>query len=278
MLRLDAHQHFWHYQPERDVWITPEMAELRRDFLPEHLAPLLTDNGVDGCIAVQADQSEAETQFLLDLAREHPWVHGVVGWVDLRSPQVSERLAHFAEDPHFRGVRHVVQAEPNDHFLLEPDVVRGIAALTPLGLTFDLLLVPRQLRAATQLAALLPDQRFVLDHMAKPLIKSGVLEPWASDLRALAAHPNVHCKLSGLITEADWIEWREADLRPYLDVVVEAFGPGRLLWGSDWPVCLLAGSYATVHEVLQGYFGECSIEDHEAIFGGNAMACYGIKE
>ncbi|MDX2262328.1 MAG: amidohydrolase family protein [Gemmatimonadales bacterium] len=278
MLRLDAHQHFWHYLPERDQWITPEMAVLRRDFLPEHLAPLLAANGVDGCIAVQADQSEAETQFLLDLAREHPFVRGVVGWVDLRSPQVSDRLAHFAADPRFRGVRHLVQGEPNDEFLLEPDVVRGIAALTPLGLTFDLLLVPRQLHAATRLAALLPDQRFVLDHLAKPLIKAGTLEPWASDFAALAAQPNVSCKLSGLITEADWDGWRPTDLRRYLDVAVETFGVERLLWGSDWPVCLLAGSYEEVREVIAEYLVRASVDERAAIFGGNAVAWYGIKE
>lgn len=277
MLRLDAHQHFWHYLPERDGWITSEMAVLRRDFLPTELAPLLADNDVDGCIAVQADQSEMETQFLLDLAREHPFVRGVVGWVDLRSPQVRDRLAHFAADPRLCGVRHLVQGEPDD-FLLEPAVMRGIEALTAFDLAYDLLLVPRQLRAATELATRLPDQRFVLDHLAKPLIKAGVLEPWASDLRALAERPNVSCKLSGLITEADWREWREADLRPYLDVAVEAFGPSRLLWGSDWPVCLLAGSYATVREVLVDYLGEFSADEQDAIFGGNAMACYGIKE
>jgi L-fuconolactonase len=278
MLRLDAHQHFWHYQPARDQWITPEMGVLRRDFLPEHLAPLLAANGVDGCIAVQADQSEAETQFLLDLAREHPFVRGVVGWVNLRAPDVDERLDHFAADPHFRGVRHLVQGEPNDEFLLEPEVMRGIAALAPRGLTFDLLLVPRQLRAAARLAALLPEQRFVLDHLAKPLIKAGVLEPWASDFAALAAQPNVSCKLSGLITEADWGAWKPGDLRRYLDVAVETFGVERLLWGSDWPVCLLAGSYQDVREVIAEYLVRASVDERAAIFGGNAMACYGIVE
>lgn len=198
---------------------------------------------MDGCVAVQADQSERETQFLLDLARDFPFIRGVVGWVDLRSPQVGDRLAHFAADHrHFRGVRHLVQGEPNDEFLLQSDVVRGISALTPLDLTYDLLLVPRQLRAATRLAGMLPDQRFVLDHLAKPLIKEGVLKPWASDLGALALHENVYCKLSGLITEADWASWKPAQLRQYLNVVVESFGVDRLMWGSDWPVSLLAGA------------------------------------
>ena len=278
MPRIDAHQHFWHYDPWRDAWISEAMAVLRRDFLPADLAPLLAANLVDACVAVQADQSEAETQFLLDLARDHSFIRGVVGWVDLRSPQVAERLAHFASDRHFRGVRHLVQGEPNDEFLLQEDVVRGIRALTPLGLTYDLLLVPRQLRAATRLAAMLPDQRFVLDHIAKPLIKDGVLEPWASDLGALAMQPNVWCKLSGLITEADWASWKPTQLRQYLDVVVESFGVDRLMWGSDWPVCLLAGSYEEVREVIAEYLVRFSVDERTAIFGGNATTFYGLEE
>ena len=277
MLRIDAHQHFWQYDPVRDAWINDGMAVLRQDFLPADLGPLLAANGMDGCVAVQADQSERETQFLLDLARDYPFIHGVVGWVDLRSPQVGDRLAHFAADRRFRGVRHLVHGEPNDEFLLQSEVVRGISALTPLGLTYDLLLVPRQLRAATQLAAILPDQRFVLDHLAKPLIKDGVLDPWASDLGALALHPNVYCKLSGLITEADWGSWKPAQLRQYLDVVVESFGVDRLMWGSDWPVCLLAGSYHEVREVIAEYLVRFSVDERNAIFGGNAAACYGLE-
>lgn len=277
MLRIDAHQHFWQYDPVRDAWINDGMAVLRQDFLPADLGPLLAANGIDGCVAVQADQSERETQFLLDLARDYPFIRGVVGWVDLRSPHVGDRLAHFAADRQFRGVRHLVQGEPDDEFLLQPDVLRGIGALTPLGLTYDLLLVPRQLRAATQLAAMLPDQRFVLDHIAKPLIKEGVLEPWASDLGALALHPNVYCKLSGLITEADWGAWKPAQLRQYLDVVVESFGVDRLMWGSDWPVCLLAGSYHEVREVIAEYLVRFSVDERSAIFGGNAATCYGLE-
>ena len=277
MLRIDAHQHFWQYDPVRDAWINDGMAILRQDFLPADLGPLLAANGMDGCVAVQADQSERETQFLLDLARDFPFIRGVVGWVDLRSPQVGDRLAHFAADRHFRGVRHLVQGEPNDEFLLQSDVVRGISALTPLDLTYDLLLVPRQLRAATLLAAMLPDQRFVLDHLAKPLIKEGVLEPWASDLGALALHQNVYCKLSGLITEADWASWKPAQLRQYLDVVVESFGVDRLMWGSDWPVCLLAGSYHEVREVIAEYLVRFSVDERSAIFGGNAATFYGLE-
>ena len=277
MLRIDAHQHFWQYDPVRDAWINDGMAILRQDFLPADLGPLLAANGMDGCVAVQADQSERETQFLLDLARDFPFIRGVVGWVDLRSPQVGDRLAHFAADRHFRGVRHLVQGEPNDEFLLQSDVVRGISALTPLDLTYDLLLVPRQLRAATRLAGMLPDQRFVLDHLAKPLIKEGVLEPWASDLGALALHQNVYCKLSGLITEADWASWKPAQLRQYLDVVVESFGVDRLMWGSDWPVCLLAGSYHEVREVIAEYLVRFSVDERSAIFGGNAATFYGLE-
>lgn len=278
MSRIDAHQHFWQFDPVRDAWISDAMSVLRCDFLPADLGPLLAANGMDGCVAVQADQSERETQFLLDLARDYPFVRGVVGWVDLRSPSVGDRLAHFATDRHFRGVRHLVQGEPNDEFLLQDDVVRGIRALTAHDLTFDLLLVPRQLRAATRLAAMLPDQRFVLDHIAKPLIKEGVLEPWASDLGALALQPNVWCKLSGLITEAEWGSWKPTQLRQYLDVVVESFGVDRLMWGSDWPVCLLAGSYEEVREVIAEYLVRFSVDERTAIFGGNATTFYGLEE
>lgn len=275
-MRIDAHQHFWHYTPERDGWITPEMAVLRRDFLPAELGPLLAANGIDGCVAVQADQSEEETRFLLGLALEHDFIRGVVGWVDLRRADVGERLAEFASNPSFRGVRHIVQAEADDRFLLRDDVLRGLGALAAFGLTYDLLVVPRQLPAARELAGRLPGQRFVLDHLAKPPIRAGILEPWASDLRALAEHPNVWCKLSGMITEADWVRWSHADLRPYLDVAFEAFGVKRLMFGSDWPVCLLAGSHARAAEAVADYCSGLSTGERAAIFGGTAATCYGL--
>ncbi len=278
MTRLDAHQHFWRFDAVRDAWITPDMAAIRRDFLPGDLAPDLLANDVDGCIAVQADQSAGETQFLLDLAREHRMIRGVVGWVDLRAPDLDATLARIAADRTLRGVRHIAQAEADD-FLTRDDVVRGIAQLRPFGLTFDVLVYERQLPAAIALADRLPEQPLVLDHLGKPRIREGVREPWATHLRELARRPNVWCKLSGMVTEADWGHWRPADLRPYLEVVFEAFGPGRLMFGSDWPVCLVAAPYARVVETVEQYAAAaCSPAEREGVFGGNAARFYGLDE
>jgi L-fuconolactonase len=275
-MRIDAHQHFWRHDPVRDGWITDEMAILRRDYLPDELEPLLVQGGMDGSVAVQADQSESETSFLLEFAESHPAVLGVVGWVDLRAPELPERLEHFSRFGRFRGVRHVAQAEPDD-FLNRAEVVRGIGMLGPFGLTYDILVYPRQLTAALSLVRRLPDQPFVVDHMAKPLIAEGVLEPWASRMRELASHPNVWCKVSGLVTEADWTGWRPEDFRPYLDVVFDAFGPDRVMFGSDWPVCLLAAEYGQVLELIEAYTEALSASERTAVFGGNAAGFYGLK-
>ncbi|MCG6987158.1 MAG: amidohydrolase family protein [Gemmatimonadetes bacterium] len=275
MTRLDAHQHFWRYDPVRDAWITADMAVIRRDFLPADLAPELRANGVNGCVAVQADQSEEETRFLLGLAHAADFVRGVVGWVDLRSPELDASLERFSADRRFRGVRHIAQAEA-DNFLARADVARGVAHLADFGLTFDVLVYERQLPAAITLAERLPDQPMVLDHLGKPRIAAGVLEPWATHLRELARHPNVCCKVSGMVTEADWVHWRPDDLRPYLDVAFEAFGPDRLMFGSDWPVCLVAGGYARVLEVVEAYAGAFSPDERSALFGGNAARFYGL--
>jgi L-fuconolactonase len=271
--RLDAHQHFWRYDPVRDAWITPDMAVIRRDFLPADLAPELRANGMDGCVAVQADQSEEETRFLLELAHADDFIRGVVGWVDLRSPELDASLERFADDPRFRGVRHIAQAEADD-FLARDDVIRGIGRLADHGLTFDVLVYERQLPAAITLAERLPDQPLVLDHLAKPRIAEDVLEPWATHLRELARHPNVWCKVSGMVTEADWTHWRPVDLQPYLDVAFDAFGTGRLMFGSDWPVCLVAGGYARVLEVVEAYADALPPDERSALFGGNAARFY----
>ena len=274
-LKIDAHQHFWKYDPLRDGWITEDMRAIRRDFLPGDLEATLRTNGFDGCVAVQADQSEQETAFLLELARRHPFIKGVVGWVDLRSPRLEETLDALATDARFRGVRHVAQAEPDD-FLARDEVIRGIGRLRRFGLTYDILIVARQLPAASTLTARLPDQPFVLDHVAKPSIKDRVLQPWAAALQELARRPNVWCKLSGLVTEADWSGWRPDDLRPYLDVALEAFGPDRVMFGSDWPVCLVAAPYERVLEVVVEYAAALSAAEREALFGGNAIRFYGL--
>ena len=275
-LRIDAHQHFWRYDSVELDWIDDSMALLRRDFLPEDLAPHLRANGMDACVAVQARQSREETEFLLGLADRHAFVSSVVGWVDLRSPGIAAELERLRGRRKLAGFRHIAQSEPDDRFLVSPEFVRGIAALARYGFTFDLLVVPRQLPAAIELARAFPAQRFVLDHIAKPLIRERTLEPWASDVRALGRLPNVYCKLSGLVTEADWRSWQSADFHPYLDVIFEAFGGSRLMFGSDWPVCLLAASYARGLGLVRELIATLSADEQAAILGGNAAAFYGI--
>ena len=275
-MRVDAHQHFWRYDPQRHKWIDDNMSVLKRDFLPDEFVRELGVNQMDASIAVQVDQSEAETLFLLELADANPSIAGVVGWVDLRSSAVTERLQYFSQFEKLRGFRHIVQAEPDD-FLARPDFVSGLAALEPFGYTYDVLVYPRQLPAAIRLAAKLPQHTFVLDHIAKPEIKSGLLHPWRKQICELAAHPNVFCKLSGLVTEAHWQNWTPEDFKPYLDVVFENFGPERLMFGSDWPVCLLAADYGQVKRLIADYVHRNAPDHENAIFGENAMRCYGLK-
>jgi len=276
-MRIDAHQHFWRYRPETHGWISNAMAVLKQDFLPPDLEPLLSAQGFDGCVAVQAAQALDETRFLLGLADAHPFVRAVVGWVDLLSPDLEAQLESFDAHPRFRGIRHIAQDEPDDRWLARPDVVRGVGALRRLGLTYDILVYARQLPAALALAQALPEQPFVVDHIAKPEIRAGRLDPWRADVRRLAALPHVLCKLSGLVTEAAWDRWTPADLRPYLEVVLEAFGPGRLMIGSDWPVCLLAADYATVTGAVRDFIGSLSESEQAAVLGGNATRFYGIE-
>ena len=277
MARIDAHQHFWRYSPATHGWIDDNMAVLKRDFLPADLAPLLRGRTIDGCVAVQAEQAVGETRWLLSLADQFPFIKAVVGWVDLRAPDVATVLAELARNPRFRGVRHVVQSEPDDRFMLGAEFQRGIAALAPLGLTYDILIFPRQLPAAIELVQRFPQQRFVVDHIAKPDMKRAVREPWASQLRTLAAaHPGLTCKLSGLVTEADWASWKPTDIHPYLDTVLEAFGPGRLMIGSDWPVCNLAADYHRTMGLVEEYLARVPPAAREAILGGTASEFYGL--
>jgi len=276
-MNIDSHQHFWRFDAVRDAWITDAMAVLQRDFLPEHLAAELTANAMDVSVAVQADQSETETMFLLDLAEKNKRIAGVVGWVDFRSPHIVERLEHFSRFSKLRGFRHIAQAEPDDRFLVREDFVMGVAQLHTFGFTYDILVYPKQLPAAIELVARFPDQRFVIDHCAKPEIKAGNIEPWATHMRKIAQHQNVFCKVSGLLTEADWKHWKADDFRPYLDVLFDAFGPDRVMFGSDWPVCLLAGTYRHVKQLIEDYVKDFSQADREKIFGGNAALFYGLK-
>jgi len=276
-MKIDSHQHFWRYDAARDAWITDSMALLKRDFLPEHLAPELAANGIDASIAVQAGQSENETVFLLQLAEQTKQITGVVGWVDLLSPHVVDRLEYFSQFPKLRGIRHIAQAEPDDRFLAREDFVQGIAQLSAFGLTYDILIYPQQLPAAIDLVARFPGQRFVVDHLAKPQIKSGRTSPWAALLTEIAENKNVFCKISGLVTEADWKHWKADDFKPYLDVVFNAFGPDRVMFGSDWPVCLLAATYAEMKGLINGYVSVFSQSDQDKFFGGNAAHFYGLK-
>ncbi|SRR5579883_5259 len=271
-MRIDAHQHFWRYDPARHDWITDEMRVLQRDYLPSDLRPELKAAGIDASVAVQAVQSEDETNFLLDLAAANQEIAGVVGWVDLRSPNLRARLKHFSRFEKLRGFRHVAQSEPDDRFLLSEDFLRGVAQLEEFGFSYDILIYPRQLPAAAELVERFPRQRFVIDHLAKPLVRTRAIDPWSAYMRKIAARENVFCKLSGLVTEADWEAWEPQDFKPYLDVVFESFGPDRLMFGSDWPVCLLAASYAWVHRLIADY----AASGCENIFGLNAARFYGL--
>lgn len=274
-MRIDSHQHFWKFDPIRDAWIDASMEKIARDFLPEDLKPLLDQSKIDGCVAVQADQSETETDFLLDLAGRYDFVKGVVGWVDLRSPQLSERLEHYCNNSFFKGVRHIVQAE-KDGFMLQESFLKGIQQLKDFNLTFDILIFPHQLEEAVALVKKNPEQAFVLDHIAKPYIKDKKIDQWAKHINQLAVHQNVYCKLSGLLTEADWNHWQEEDFTAYLTVIMEAFGTDRLMYGSDWPVCLLAGSYPHVVRIVENFISSLSTVDQKKIMGQNAHHFYNL--
>ena len=271
---LDTHQHFWHYDPTTHSWIDDAMAVIRRDFLPEDLQRVYAANGVDGCIAVQADQTEAETMFLIRLADQYDFIKGVVGWVDLRAENIEDRLAHFYQFKKVKGFRHIVQGEPDHNFLLREDFKRGIAALHGYNFTYDILIFPHQLGAALELVRLFPKQKFVIDHMAKPYIKDGFFDGWSVLMKALGQYENVYCKVSGIITEADYQNWTYEQIEPYLDVVFEAFGKKRTMFGSDWPVCLVAGRYAQVKGIVERYIAGWQEEDQARVLGLNGATFY----
>ena len=277
-MKIDAHQHFWIYDQEQYPWMDGDhMTPLRGDKLPADLAAEQVTVGFDGSIVVQARQSLEESRWLLELADADERIKGVVGWVDLRSETVADELAQFADHPKFVGVRHVVQDEPDDRFIVSEAFMRGVSLLKDLGLTYDILIFPKQLPASIEFAQAFPEQPFVLDHIAKPLIKECVIAPWDEQIRELATLPNVMCKVSGMVTEADWSGWKAEDFTPYLDVVAEAFGEDRLMVGTDWPVCILAGGYETVMNLETGYFSGYSEEAKAKIFGGNCLRFYGVR-
>lgn len=275
-MRVDAHQHFWQYSAAEYGWLGEGMEQLRRDFLPEHLRPELLAARMDGCIAVQARQSLDETVWLLDLADEHPWIAGVVGWAPLAAADAPAILERLASQRKLKGLRHVIQSEPDPTSFGSPDFQRGVALMAPYSWVYDILIVERQLPAASAFVDRFPQQRFVLDHIAKPRIREGMLAPWADNLRELAKRPNVWCKVSGMVTEADWRNWHPRQLHPYLEVAIDAFTPARLLFGSDWPVCLAASTYARWVETVEQWAAPLSATERARIFGETAKEVYAL--
>jgi L-fuconolactonase len=273
-MRIDAHVHFLVYNPREHVWVTDELGALKGTFLPGDLEPLLSRAGFDGCVAVEARQLPHENAWLLDLARSHASIQGVVGWVDLCAPDVTTRLEGLKVHPQLKGFRHVVIDEPDEGFLFRDDFQRGLAALEPRGFTYDLLIFPRHVPAAVQLVRKFPQQRFVLDHLGLPDIRARQLAPWAAGLKALAVWPNVWCKVSGLAYRADWQRWRAGDFAPYLDIGLELFGPGRLMVGSNWPVCTVAGDYGAVLGIVLDRVRALSPGEQAQILGGTCAHFY----
>ncbi|MEX0769383.1 MAG: amidohydrolase family protein [Balneolaceae bacterium] len=271
---IDSHQHFWQYHPSKFPWINDKMKILQNDFMPPDLKQEMDRHGVNGCVAVQAGQTEGETEFLLKLAKEYPFVRGVVGWLDLAAKDLEKKLEHYTGFDRFKGLRHIVHDEPDDRFLLRPDFLRGIEALGKYDLCYDILIFARHLSVAIEFAGKFPDQKFVLDHIAKPEIMDQKIGSWEKGIRELAKHPRMVCKVSGMVTEADWNEWEPDDFRPYLDVVFDAFGTERLMFGSDWPVCKLAATYGGVIQLVEEYIGNYNPAEQEKIMGLNAVECY----
>ncbi len=276
-MKIDSHQHFWQYTAEEYAWIGPDQTVLQTDYLPTDLAGLLASAGIDGSVAVQARQTLAETAWLLALADQDPIVKGVVGWADLCSPDLRGQVEPFLDHPRFCGLRHILHDEPDDGYMLRDDFVRGVGMLGQLDLAYDLLIRPQHLRLACELVGRFPDQRFVVDHIAKPLIKDRTLSPWDSQIRQLASFDNVCCKVSGMVTEADPTDLSAGAFKPYLDVVFEAFGTKRLMIGSDWPVCLLAASYADVIEIVADYLTALSEDEQTDVWGQTATVFYKLK-
>ncbi|MEI6087335.1 MAG: amidohydrolase family protein [Bacteroidota bacterium] len=274
-MMIDAHQHFWHYHPETHAWIHDSMQVIRKDFLPEDLEPLLLDNGIDGCIAVQADQSEEETKFLVDLSSENKWICAVIGWVDLMKEDIESQLAYWKQWPIVKGFRHILQAEEPE-YMLSPEFLRGIAALQKFNYCYEILIYPKHLPATLLLVKQFPEMRFVIDHIAKPNIKDQQIVEWEKSMVSLGLQMNVFCKVSGMVTEANWEDWRSSDFDPYLAIIKNAFGMDRLMYGSDWPVCLIAANYKQQLSIYKQHFSNCTDAEKEMLFGGNAKRFYQI--
>ena len=273
---IDSHQHFWHYEPVKHAWIDDEMAIIRKDFMPSDLETVYQEHGIDGCVAVQADQTLDETDFLLKLASEYDFIKGVVGWADLRDATIESVLEHYRQHNKLKGFRHVVQGEADPNFLLRPDFLRGISLLERYGYTYDILIFPHQLGATLEFVKRFPNQKFIIDHIAKPYIKDGFFDGWAVLMREIGKQKNVFCKLSGIITEADYKLWTPSQIEPYMQLVLEAFGPEQLVFGSDWPVCLVAGNYQRVKHLVTDFISKLSESEQKQIMGMNAMNFYNL--
>ncbi|UJH91165.1 amidohydrolase family protein [Antarcticibacterium sp. 1MA-6-2] len=275
-VRIDSHQHFWKYDPVRYGWIGDNMKSIRRDFLPKDLQPLLNKHNFNGCIAVQADQSEAETEFLLNLAENNSFIKGVVGWIDLSYPDVASRLKKYAQYSLLKGIRHTVY-DQNGEYLLDPAFQNGISQLKDFDLTYDILVFDYQLPGAVELVKRFPDQPFVLDHMAKPQISRGITSEWKKNIQNLAALKNVYCKISGMVTETENFSWTAKEFIPFLDVIYESFGEDWLMFGSDWLMSLTAATYSEILSIVQEYFSAYSEEIQSKIFGRNAAEFYNLE-
>ena len=276
MLRIDAHHHLWKYDPVRKSWITDEMAAIKKDFLPQDFQPVLRKYHFDGSVAVQTTQSEIENDFLLDAAADHDFIKGIVGWVDLQAENVGERLSFYNSFKKIKGFRHVLQSETDRQFMLRPSFMNGIRKLDKFGFAYDILIFADQLKFIPEFVAAFPHQKFVIDHIAKPAIKHKSMEEWKKEIVKLARHENVYCKISGMVTEADWKNWKLEDIFPYIDVVVESFGMKRIMYGSDWPVCLVAATYEQVLNIVEKYFFSFSENEQQLFFGGNAIQFYNL--
>ncbi len=275
--RVDAHQHFWIYNEEEYKWIGESMLKLRRNFLPSHLNRVLKRNGIDFCVSVQARQTLQETKWLLELAQDNSFIKGIVGWVDLKGNSLEKDLEQFVTYEKLKGVRHVLHDEDDDCYMLRPDFKKGISRLEKYGFTYDILIYPRHIRYACALVREFPQQKFIVDHIAKPLIKEGKIKAWKKDMQELAKADNVFCKLSGMVTEANWNSWKQEDFIPYMEIVLEAFGPNRVLFGSDWPVCTVAAKYEQVLGIVNNFISFLSPAEQAHIMGQNAIDFYNLE-
>ncbi|MBT8315025.1 MAG: amidohydrolase family protein [Maribacter sp.] len=276
-MTIDAHQHFWKYKPSKHTWIDDSMSVIRRDFLPSDLKKVYDENGIDGCVAIQADQTLEETNFLLGLSATYDFIKGVVGWVDLRAKNADEVLNEYSAHGKIKGFRHLVQGESDHNFLLRDDFLRGISFLETYDFVYDILIFPHQLGATLEFVKRFPNQKFVIDHIAKPYIKDGYFDGWSVLMREIAKQDNVYCKLSGMVTEADFNDWTPEQIYPYMNLVLEAFGPNRIMFGSDWPVCLVASEYGEVKQLVTNFISSLSLSEQSKIMGMNAIEFYNLK-